>query len=222
LNWSDRKAEHGYRLLTGYADRPVKGVVPDIAKTATLAEALQTLIWSCLLHLQSNLRGAMTSDDAEYPSDAGGPAAFARVLRMAGKFRADASLSALSKDIAALCVALGRIREWDVFIAETVQPMCAHGRPCRIAGLAGDQRGNARPDELRGEIQARELQRLILRFAIWMNGACGSRRQGQPCRWRKILRPAACASWPTIRPAGRQLDTSITFGCMRCASSRRS
>jgi len=54
------KAEQGYRLLTGYADKPVKGVVPDIAKRATLAEALQTLIWSCLLHLQANLRGAMT------------------------------------------------------------------------------------------------------------------------------------------------------------------
>jgi len=51
------KAEQGYRLLTGYVDKPVKGVAPALAGTATLAEALQTLIWSCLMHLQRNLRG---------------------------------------------------------------------------------------------------------------------------------------------------------------------
>lgn len=206
------KAEHGYRLLTGYADRPVKGVVPDIAKNATLAEALQTLIWSCLLHLQSNLRGAMTSDDAEYLHQMRVALRRLRVvLRMAEKFRADASLSALSKDIAALCVALGRIREWDVFIAETVQPMCA-----RMAGHAGLQALLATSErqcaacyaELRGEIQARELQRLILRFAIWMNGAYWQPPQGAAVpsaqdfatrRLRKLAKQFA--------QAGRQLGT---------------
>ena len=168
------KAEQGYRLLTGYDDRPVKGVVQGLAKTATLAEALQTLIWSCLLHLQSNLRGAMTSDDAEYLHQMRVALRRLRVvLRMAEKFRADETLSVLSKDVAALCVALGHIREWDVFIAGTVQQMCA-----RMAGHAGLQAmlaaSERQRDEcyeaLRGEIQARELQRLILRFAIWMNG----------------------------------------------------
>lgn len=169
------KAEQGYRLLTGYADGPVKGAVPGLAKTATLAEALQTLIWSCLTHLQGNLRGAMMSDDAEYLHQMRVALRRLRVvLRMAEKFRADELLSALSGDVAALCVALGRIREWDVFIAETVQPMCA-----RMAGHAGLQALLAVSERqraacyagLRGAKQARELQRLILRFALWMNGA---------------------------------------------------
>ena len=176
------KAEQGYRLLTGYADKPVKGVVPDIAKSATLAEALQTLIWSCLLHLQVNLRGAMTSDDAEYLHQMRVALRRLRVvLRMAEKFRADESLSALSSDVAALCVALGRIREWDVFIAQTAQPMCA-----RMAGHAGLQALLAASErqrtvcyvELRGAEQARELQRLILRFALWMNGEYWQPPQG--------------------------------------------
>lgn len=206
------KAEQGYRLLTGYADKPVKGAVPDIAKNATLAEALQTLIWSCMLHLQSNLRGAMTSDDAEYLHQMRVALRRLRVvLRMTEKFRADESLSALSKDIAALCVALGRIREWDVFIAETVQPMCA-----RMAGHAGLQALLAASErqcaacyaELRGEIQARELQRLILRFAIWMSGAYWQPQQGA------AVPPAQDFSTRRLRKldkqfvqAGRQLDT---------------
>ena len=65
------KAELGYRLLTGYADqsgqRHGAGNWPTGNWTRdALADVLQRLIWSCLLHLQSNLRGAMESDDAEY------------------------------------------------------------------------------------------------------------------------------------------------------------
>ena len=169
------KAEQGYRLLTGYADKPVKSVVPSLARTDTSANALQTLIWSCLLHLQNNLRGAMSGNDAEYLHQMRVALRRLRVaLRMTEKFRADEQLAALNKDVAALCIALGRIREWDVFIAQTVQPMCA-----RMPGHAGLQAllavGERQRDgcyaALRGEARARELQRLILRFAIWMNGS---------------------------------------------------
>ncbi len=176
------KAEQGYRLLTGHADRPAKGVAPVLAANATLAEALQTLIWSCLLHLQGNLRGAMSGGDAEYLHQMRVALRRLRVvLRMAAKSRPDESLNALSRDIAALCVALGRIREWDVFVAETVRPMCA-----RMAGHAGlqallavsERQGAASHAGLCGPEQARELQRLILRFALWMNGAYWQAPQG--------------------------------------------
>ena len=206
------KAEQGYRLLTGHADKPVKGGAPALARTATLAEALQTLIWSCLLHLQGNLRGAMTSDDAEYLHQMRVALRRLRVvLRMVEKFRADEALSALSGDIAALCVALGRIREWDVFIAETLQPMCA-----RLAGHAGlqallaisERQRAACYAELRGAQQAHELQRLILRFALWMNGAYWQPPQGaaapplQDFAARRLRRLAR-----RFARAGRQLDS---------------
>ncbi len=169
------KAEQGYRLLTGYTDKPVKGAVPVLAGTATLADALQALIWSCLLHLQSNLHGAMASDDTEYLHQMRVALRRLRVvLRMAGKFRADESLSALSGDIAALCVALGHIREWDVFIAETMQPIGARmaGHDGLQALLAASERQRAACYAgLRGAQRARELQRLILRFSLWMSGA---------------------------------------------------
>ncbi|MDD2914836.1 MAG: CHAD domain-containing protein [Gallionella sp.] len=169
------KAELGFRLLSGYADCPVKGYAPDIAKKDTLADVLQTLVWSCLLHLQGNLRGAMGSDDAEYLHQMRVALRRLRVvLRMAGKLRADSQLEALGKDVAALCIALGRTREWDVFIAQIAQPMCA-----RMAGHGGLQAMLATSERqrdgcyaaLRGAARARELQRLILRFAVWMNGS---------------------------------------------------
>jgi len=178
------KAEQGFRLLSGYVERPVKGVVPDLARTDTLAEMLQALIWSCLQHLQRNLRGAMASDDAEYLHQMRVALRRLRVvLRMVMKVRADEELAGLSRDVAALCVALGRIREWDVIIAGTVQPMCK-----RMAGHTGlqallavcERQRAACYAALRGETQARELQRLILRFAIWMNGPYWLQRDAVP------------------------------------------
>jgi inorganic triphosphatase YgiF len=205
------KAEQGYRLLTAYVAKPVKGVVPALAGNATVAEALQALIWSCLMHLQANLRGAMSVDDAEYLHQMRVALRRLRVvLRLTGKFRADASLDALSTDIAALCVALGRIREWDVFIAGTVQPMCM-----RLAGHAGlqallavsERQRDACYTGLRGAEQARELQRLILRFALWMNGAYWQPQESAAPpvkefasrRLRKLARQFA--------QAGQQLDS---------------
>ena len=168
------KAEQGYRLLSGHVDSPVKGTVPGFGKAERLEDVLQTLIWTCLLHLQNNLRGAMTSDDAEYLHQMRVALRRLRVvLRMAEKNRPDEQLTVLSKEVAALCIALGEAREWDVFIEHTVQPMCA-----RMAGHAGLQallacskrKRDACYVALRSDAKAHELQRLILRFAIWMNG----------------------------------------------------
>ena len=178
------KAEQGYRLLSGYTEHPAKAAAVSLTRTDTLADVLQSLMWPCLLHLQSNLRGAMAGDEAEYLHQMRVALRRLRVvLRMAEKLRADEQLAALSKEVAALCVALGRIREWDVFIAQTVRPMCS-----RMAGHAGlqallaasERQRDACHAALRGETQAREMQRLILRFAIWMNGPYWQQQQVLP------------------------------------------
>ena len=172
------KAEQGYRLLSGFTEQPVKGVAPALARTDTLDDVLKTLIWSCLQHFQNNLsvvmgHGAIASDDAEYLHQMRVALRRLRVvLRMAEKVRADVQLAGLYKDVSDLCVELGHVREWDVFIAQTLQPMCE-----RMAGHAGLQALLAVSERqraacyaaLRGAAQAHERQRLLLRFAIWMN-----------------------------------------------------
>ena len=206
------KAEQGYRLLAGHARKPVKSAAPEFARNASLAEALQALAWSCLGHLQGNLRGAMESDDAEYLHQMRVALRRLRVvLRLVGKFRADESLDALSKDVAALCVALGKVREWDVFIGETMRPISR-----RMAGHAGlktlldacERQRAACYAELRGTERARELQRLILRFALWMSGEYWQLPQGEAApplrdfasrRLRRLARQ--------FGRAGRQLDS---------------
>ncbi|MGA7748671.1 MAG: CHAD domain-containing protein [Gallionella sp.] len=178
------KAEQGYRLLSGYSENPVKGVAPVYARTDTLSDVLKTLIWSCLQHFQNNLRGAMGSDDAEYLHQMRVALRRLRVvLRMAEKVRSDAQLAELNNETSVICVALGRIREWDVFIAQTVQPMCSRmkGHSGLQALLADSERQRgACYTALRSTTQARDLQRLLLRFAIWMNGDYWKQTVWQP------------------------------------------
>jgi triphosphatase len=168
------KAEQGYRLLSGYTEHPVKGTAPSLAGTDTLADVLKKLTWSCVQHFQNNLHGAMTGGDEEYLHQMRVALRRLRVvLRMTEKVRADRTLAALYKDVSELCVALGRIREWDVFVSQTVEPICK-----RMVGHAGLQVLLAASERqradcyaaLRSADNARELQRLLLRFAIWMNG----------------------------------------------------
>ncbi|MDP2144360.1 MAG: CHAD domain-containing protein [Gallionella sp.] len=211
------KAEYGFRLLEGRADSPVKGRTPDIDVAQSLPEILQQLIWSCLLHLQANLRGATGSDDPEYLHQMRVALRRLRVvLRMAARFRADERLAALSGEIAALGVALGRIRDWDVFIAGTLEPM--RERMPGDAGLqallaASEQSRSLCHQALHGDKQARELQRLILRFALWMNGPYWSRRdeaEPQPRNFvtrllSKLSRRFAQAAVHVESPADGQL-----------------
>lgn len=176
------KAEQGYRLLAGFEEAPVKAAVPKLDKDATLAEALQALAWSCLAHLQANLRGAMHGDAAEYLHQLRVALRRLRVvLRMAAKACPDAELDALDEEIAELGSGLGRLREWDVFIADALRPMQALIPDQGVEALldACESQRAASYDALCSEEEARGLQRLLLRFAVWMNGDYWQRKEFQ-------------------------------------------
>lgn len=169
------KAEQGFRLIAGYIEKPVKSASPGITRSDSLTDNLQTLIWSCLLHFQGNLRGAQEGRDSEYLHQMRVALRRLRiVLRLAEKIHADEELAALREMLARLGVTLGRIREWDVFIARTIAPMSlliegAAARQSLQSLLAASEQHRINSyDALRR--QAREWQRLLLRLAIWMNG----------------------------------------------------
>jgi inorganic triphosphatase YgiF len=175
------KAEQGFRLMAGYTEQPVKALPSHLDKHDDLSKAMQALIWSCLQHFQSNLRGGIANGDAEYLHQMRVALRRLRVLlRMAEKVCADEQLAAFRQEITAIGHMLGRIREWDVFIAQTVQPMC--DRMPDDAGLqallsSSKQQRNASYSALRNDELARDLQCLLLRFAIWMYGPYWQRHE---------------------------------------------
>ena len=168
------KAEQGFRLMNGAAAQPLKAMPVKLDKHGELGLAMQTLICSVLQQVQGNVRGGMTSSDPEFVHQLRVALRRLRVLlRMAESVCADEQLAVFRKNTAALSITLGKIREWDVFIAGTVRPMCA-SLP-HVAGLqallaACEQQRNACYSALSTDSQARELERLLLRLGMWLLG----------------------------------------------------
>lgn len=160
------KAEQGFRLLCGYVDHPVKYCAPRLVKTDTLGVGLQTLIWSCLMHFQANARAG--GEDAEYLHQMRIALRRLRVLlRMAHELKACDELVALRNEIARIGTTLGHTREWDVFILGMDRMLSPHAQLNTLLEHGGRKR-DASYSAMRAE--APRLQRLLLRFAIWMNG----------------------------------------------------
>ncbi len=164
------KAEKGFRMLSDFAVRPVKFELPNLVKTDSLTDVLQSLIWACLLHFQENLHGVgCENHDAEYVHQMRVALRRLRVvLKMTEKLRADDELALLRDASGKLGVTLGHIREWDVFIAQIILPMSS--------SVEGD-RGQALLEYCEQQravcyasLAPRDLQHFLLRFAIWMNG----------------------------------------------------
>ncbi len=168
------KAEQGFRLMSGHVDLPAKAIEPVIDENEKLTDVLQALLWSCMQHLQQNLRGASESQDAEFLHQMRVALRRMRVvLRMAENILSDDTLSLLRQDIAILGSKLGEMREWDVFIDGVAQPLCSaypsEDGLAALLAIAEQQRAGCGA-ALRAELHTRDLQRVMLRFSIWMNG----------------------------------------------------
>jgi inorganic triphosphatase YgiF len=171
---STSKAEYGYRLHV-----PVKAMVtkarPSKLDSATpVRDALQSMIWSCLLHLQANVSGAVKKTDDEYLHQVRIALRRLRVvLAMVAKHGGDAELDALRKLVAELGTALGRSREWDVFTTQTLPALRKQlGKPSGWSTLSKQSEAlrQHHHQHVHAALQAGDFQRLLLRFGAWMNG----------------------------------------------------
>lgn len=167
------KAEYGYLLFSASRPEASKGRFPVLSPSQDMLSALHSLIASCLAHIQSNIPGGLLKLDEEYLHQVRvGLRKLRVVLAMAQKLHVDAELEALHRQVADLCTALGRAREWDVFVTQTLAPIC--NRLPEHEGLREVLRAS---EAARGELHASvesllassDLQRLLLRFGAWMH-----------------------------------------------------
>lgn len=168
------KAEYGYRLFTRIAPEVVKASSPNLSACHNVAEALQAMIWSCMLHLQANVPGAVRKLDEEYLHQVRVALRRLRVvLAMAETCRADDELSALHEEVAGLCVEFGRLREWDVFVTQILPPIRKQlAKHAELHGLlhASEKLRSKHHDNVQRRLQSQEYQGFLLRFGAWMNG----------------------------------------------------
>ncbi len=169
------KAEYGYLLFSGTKPSAAKARIPSLKKSQSISSALQNLIGACLTHVQSNVQGALLKLDEEYLHQVRvGLRRLRVVLAIAVRHHADPELAALRKQVTELCVELGRSRDWDVFVTQTLAPICA-----RFPEHAGLREVLKQSEEMRAKqhagmessLASRDFQRMLLRFGVWMHGS---------------------------------------------------
>jgi triphosphatase len=167
------KAEYGYLLFSAAKPSVSKARFPELKKTQSIPGALQNLISACLLHVQSNVPGALLRMDEEYLHQVRVGLRRLRVaLSFTRRFRTDAELTALREQVAQLCVALGRSRDWDVFVTQTLAPICT--RLPEHAGLrevlnVSERSRKKQHAGIESNLASQEFQRMLLRFGAWMH-----------------------------------------------------
>lgn len=169
------KAEQGYRLFGGYTAQPQKALPVELKKNQPLSTALQTLLWSVIQQVQGNLPGTMQTQNVEYLHQLRIALRRLRVLlRMLERVQADAQLAAFRQEFSALCSALGRVRNWDVFIANIVLPLSERMlQDTGLRTLLEDSRGQRAAcfNGLMQHASMQSWQKLLLQFGSWMLGA---------------------------------------------------
>ncbi len=168
------KAEYGYLLFSASKPSVSKARFPELKKSQSIASALQSMIGACLAHVQSNVPGALLKLDEEYLHQVRvGLRRLRVVLAIAQRFSADDELTFLREQVAKLCVELGRSRDWDVFVTQTLAPICT--RLPEHAGLrevlATSERARKKQHAgMEKSLASQDFQRLLLRFGAWMHG----------------------------------------------------
>lgn len=167
------KAEYGYRLFSASQPAVGKDVLAPLHKDQSVSDALRCLIADCLSHVQSNVLGVLLKADAEYLHQVRVYLRRLRVvLSIALRYQPDTELASLREQVSELCVGLGRSREWDVFVTQTLGSICA--RFPQHEGLQEITRASERARKQQHETIAQQLgspdfQRMLLRFGAWIH-----------------------------------------------------
>jgi triphosphatase len=168
------KAEYGYLLFSASTPSASKGQFPALKQSQSIAGALQSLIDACLAHVQSNVPGALLKLDEEYLHQVRvGLRRLRVVLSIVQRYHSDIELPALREQVAHLCIELGRSREWDVFVTQTLASICT--RLPEHVGLrevlsVSERARRLQHAEMERNLASPEFQRLLLRFGAWMHG----------------------------------------------------
>lgn len=164
------KAEYGFRLLSGAIEQPHKGVIPQLAPKRGLVDGLQTALSAGLLQWQHNWRGALAGEEDEFLHQVRVALRRLRVLlHLIQQLRSDETLDCFTAELADLSVLLGQVRDWDVFIAQTLR--LRYPKPLKRDGSAAlwaasrAQRGQACAAL---SAVAPGVQSLMLRLAQWL------------------------------------------------------
>jgi inorganic triphosphatase YgiF len=167
------KAARGYALAAGQKPVPVFSQQVPVDAAMTVQSAFAAIAHSCLAHILANFAGAQAGGEAEYVHQLrvgirrlrGALLSFREVIPRAERQHLGTELRWLLQEV-------GPAREWDVLLANTLQPVrkrFAHREGLRrIQALAEAQRmaGYARAEK---SLRSARATGLLLQLAAWLD-----------------------------------------------------
>ncbi|MGP1675682.1 MAG: CYTH and CHAD domain-containing protein [Burkholderiales bacterium] len=120
------KAERGYALARGLPPQPVKAVALELDPQASVAAAFTVIVQSCMAHLQANEAGFLAGKDPEYLHQV--RVALRRMRACFSLFKSvipQAAFASVIEQLRAQNTALGKARDWDVFVHEMLRALRA-------------------------------------------------------------------------------------------------
>jgi inorganic triphosphatase YgiF len=118
------KAERGYALARTAPARPLKAGPLELDGKASVAAAFAAVVHSCMAHLQSNETGFLAGRDPEYLHQM--RVAMRRLRACFSLFKAQipqATFVPVMQQLREQGVALGKARDWDVFVHEMLRAL---------------------------------------------------------------------------------------------------
>jgi len=212
---SASKLARGLVLGTAARHRPAHATPVSLAQTSDPREAAQRIVRACLAQAQANEAGVLDSADIEFVHQH--RVALRRLRSALRLFRSalePGEDAAFAADLRWAASALGRCRDWDVFVTETLPPLAAaegdleHGR--EILRRARAHQRDAR-HAARAAILSPRYGLTMIRLLRWVS-ALHEPREGRPDlkdfaseRLRKGARRVAVQSeaFATLDAAGR-------------------
>jgi CHAD domain-containing protein len=167
------KAEYGYQLYSATQPSAHKGGFSELKKNQAIEDAMRCLVGDCIAHIQSNVQGVLLKLDDEYLHQVRiGLRRLRVVLAITLHIQADAELAALRQQVSELCVGLGVSRDLDVFIAQTLIPLCARlpeHKGLREISRASERARKKQHAGIEDKLGSADFQRMLLRFGAWMH-----------------------------------------------------
>ncbi len=118
------KADRGYRLSQAATPPVAKAAALELTREMNVKQAFQAIAWNCISHWTANQEGALLSNEPENIHQI--RVALRRLRSLLPQFKAAIpreSYADIVDELKWLANALGPVRNWDVFVTQTLPPI---------------------------------------------------------------------------------------------------
>ena len=209
----ESKATRGWRLQRGEGDGAQKAHAPKLGRNIGVAEAVHDIIGAGLGHLIANIGPTLQGNAEGLHQMRVALRGCRTALRLFMPYLDPVSGRELNAELRRIGRILGKARDWDVFVLETLPAASTRLSATQLQALlrAGQRERQKANSAVKETVQGHGFTEVILRLACWLEaelakprlfgGGCNER--GAPSLAAELLDRAASRMRKRARHAGR-------------------